>query len=230
MNKFVSRFLVAVLAVFLLASSADAQGRRRAVARPSPVVFQAALDYTPATGALSRVFTYLPIGSTLNFRVIRPDGTVALDVGSTINVVSLPDIPWMSTNAVGSPWNGPLPVDWPSGITTFQTVVTLYGKKYTVMNQVAVNNTEPTSRLGPLDSAFADASGGIMLTGLFYAPPVVVSSHAARMIPLQGGNYIPPGSVPLPAVITVCSPVLGGTQDLYCSTVAVPVIGASTAS
>jgi hypothetical protein len=191
-------------------------GRKHIALRSGP--FAATIDYVAGEGAISRVFDWLPSGSTIEYKVVQPNGTVVLHTTETVNILEMPNMVWVSSNIVGKPWNGPLPTDWPSGITDFQTIVTKNGKSQVAHHQVPVNTSE--SPLNPLDSVVVDAAQGIMLkfSGGFETPQLVVSSYQVGLLELSGGNYIPPGAIPLPANITSCSWLPGERTSTYCGT------------
>ena len=211
--------VVFFIVAFFVAFSAEGQ-RRRPIRSRLPYVFQAAIDYSVTDGALSRVFGPLPVDTKVTKRVIQPDGSVVLEQSIVIWPSPVPT--WwalMSTENVGPPWNGPLPVDWPAGVTKFQVHVMREGKQYIVTNRVAVNIPTILS-VDPL-FAVAYSDGAIKLIG--HDIVVAVGSERVGMLELQAGNFIPAGQIKqFPVTITGCwevPPEVNIVSSLECATV-----------
>lgn len=179
--------------------------------------------------AMLMIFTYLPYGTMVESWVRKPDGEIHLPSVDRMDVTS-PGAPWQ-----GWVWNEPLPADWPTGVTTFEVVVTLgWGtpneRKYSAVAKVATGGVYPAGsppRFGPLEEAIVDSAGGVILRGVFNTPPVVVAPDwVVRKIQLEGDYYVPPGSIGAGnRPLGVCSGANGDPNRLECSTriVSIPV-------
>jgi len=173
-------------------------------------------------GASFHTFTYLPAGTKITVFVRKPDGEIYLP-SKKENMLFTPGTGWG-----GDVWYGPFPVGWPVGVTTFTVVVTLNGKEYTAIAQIATGGVYPAGdspRFGPLEGAVVDSAGGILLSGLFKTPPVVVApSYRDRAVLLEGGNYVPPGSIGSGTKpLGVCSGIDGNPNHLECTTTEVTI-------
>lgn len=174
--------------------------------------------------ATYHIFTHLPYGSMVESWVRKPNGEVYLPSVSRSDI-TVPGGPW-----TWWVWNAPLPEDWPVGVTTFEVVVTINGKKYTAAAQVATGGVYPAGdapKFGPLESASVDSSGGILLYGLFKTPPVAVApTWLNQKIELEGDCYVPPGVMGTGSrPLSVCSGTDGDPNRLECTTkvVTIPV-------
>ncbi len=205
MRRLSLALLVVLLSTFIASSAA--QQRKHAVAPEPPFVFHAAVDYFPTQGAISRVFGPLPVGSSVERVVIRPDGSEAFhSQPSKVSTFVSAEDALVSVGGFADLWSNPQPADWPDGITIYRAILTRNGQTYTVSRKVAKNVVLPPDD-SPLEGVVVDSAGGIRLlyNPLFFTPPTIVSSARVGMLPLQGMDYIPSSAnLPLPTDITGC--------------------------
>jgi hypothetical protein len=216
------------LAVLILASSVQAQRRRAVGVSGPPWIFQGTVqvvDWVDDTGltrvgVVGSVFSFLPAGTSIETQVLKPDGSIyqpfsrpgsLLYQGGTSLLAFFANEPFL------------FPSDYPPGVTTFKMVVTIPNRgTFTALQTVSFGDRSvaPAPIGGPLQEAIVDASGGILLIGAFTTIPVVESPEWWHvMLPVEGGNYIPPGTIwGGQKHLTVCSGIGGDPNNLYCST------------
>ncbi len=167
-------------------------------------------------GVSFHVYTPLLVGSTISWRILSFEGVVILD--GTTGPLSVPGSNW-----AGWMWHGAFPVDWPTGVATFEMVVNKNGRLYSAIAKTIIGVTPAGSNpplFGPLESAEVDSMGGVILHGLFRNSPVVAFAPGPNeAATLEGWNYLPPSLIGTGLkLIGVCSGIDGDDYNLECST------------
>ena len=192
---------------------------KRAVAPPTePNVwfnFQGAITLTPAIGGGVRAtisFPSVPIGTVTERKMWRPDGVLVFHATEFLTVLGPPGgLWWMQV------WEGFFPEDWPEGDVLFELFITEPGRRRGRAFAVASNTARSQLR------ALSDSSGGVLLVGgVFLTSPFVIDSLRPAILPVEGGNYIPPSAGVVPGrALTICSGVNGDPLNLECTTATV---------
>lgn len=197
-------------------ANATNRHRRRAVrSAPSPE-WRAAIDVVcfdaPAgepAGQWCRsgflIYTPLPVGTLMWFRVLGPNGEVFYE--KTFSPITTPPLEggvwvgWLYHNGRG----GPIPAEWKAG-TEYELVVSINNVLNYVSAELPIGSS--AAMVGPVSQAAVDGQGGITLSPAFAKPPVVVAaSYRVGELNVEGTNFVPPGQFPLPQHVTICPEV-----------------------